>query len=405
MIGCTKLLCGTATPSDALRYGRDISRMPHNLLQFAKDKKPIVVWNMTRRCNLRCVHCYSESQDKEYKGELSTEEAKTFIRDLADFKAPVLLFSGGEPLIREDLFELGKFAQGMGMRTVISTNGTLIDLDAAQRIKDANFSYVGVSLDGIEANNDMFRGKKGAFDAALKGIRNCRQLGVNVGLRFTINKLNFMDLPRILDLLVEEGIPRCCIYHLVYSGRGRKLMEDDLTHEETREAVDIIFDKTIEFHKKGLNIEVLTVDNHTDGVYLYQRVMRDNPERADEVLQLLRWNGGNSSGIGIGNVDNLGYVHADQFWKHYSFGNVRERKFSEIWMDTSDELMRGLKNRKPLLKGKCAECKYLDICNGNFRVRAEAVYNDIWAEDPACYLTDEEIERSSKSEIASLRSQ
>ena len=396
MIGCTKLLCGTATPSDVLRYGRDISMMPHNLLQFAKDKRPIVVWNMTRRCNLRCVHCYSESQDKEYGGELSTEEAKTFIRDLADFKAPVLLFSGGEPLIREDLFELGKFAQGMGMRTVISTNGTLIDLDAAQRIKDANFSYVGVSLDGIEANNDRFRGKKGAFDAALKGIRSCRQLGVNVGLRFTINKLNFIDLPRILDLLVEEGIPRCCIYHLVYSGRGRKLMEDDLTHEETREAVDIIFDKTIEFHKKGLNIEVLTVDNHTDGVYLYQRVKRDNLERADEVLQLLRWNGGNSSGIGIGNVDNLGYVHADQFWKHYSFGNVRERKFSDIWMDTSDELMRGLKNRKPLLKGKCAECKYLDICNGNFRVRAEAVYNDVWAEDPACYLTDEEIERDGK---------
>jgi len=204
--------------------------------------------------------------------------------------------------------------------------------------------------------------------------------------------------------LAEEGIPRCCVYHLVYSGRGRKLIEEDLTHDQTREAVDIIFDKTIEFHKKGLNIEVLTVDNHADGVYLYKRVMRDNPERADEVLQLLRWNGGNSCGIGIGNVDNLGYVHADQFWKHYSFGNVRQRKFSEIWMDTSDELMRGLKNRKPLIKGRCAECKYLDICNGNFRVRAEAVYNDVWAEDPACYLTDEEI-GIDKKEIASLRSQ
>ena len=107
--------------------------------------------------------------------------------------------------------------------------------------------------------------------------------------------------------------------------------------------------------------------------------------------QLLRWNGGNSSGIGIGAVDHLGNVHADQFWQHYSFGNVRERPFSRIWTDTSDPLMAGLKNRKPLLKGRCAACKYLDICNGNFRVRAEAIYDDVWAPDPACYLSDEEI--------------
>ncbi len=391
MIGCTKLLCGTVTTGDALRYGRDSSRMPHELLQFSKDKKPIVVWNTTRHCNLRCRHCYAGAEDKKFPGELTTEEGTALIDDLAGFKAPVVLFSGGEPLLRDDLTALGKYAAGKGLRTVISTNGTLISKEKAEDIRKANFSYVGISLDGMERTNDKFRGKKGAFEEALAGIRNCTHAGVRAGLRFTINSNNYRDIPAIFDLIEEEGIKRACFYHLVYSGRGSRMKDEDISHEETRKVVDLIFDKTIEFHEKGLDTEILTVDNHSDGVYLYQRLREENPDRAEEVLQMLRWNGGNNSGIAIGDVDNLGYVHADQFWWHYSFGNVRERKFSEIWMDTSDPLMAGLKNRKPLLKGRCGACKYLDICNGNFRVRAEAVYGDVWAPDPACYLTDEEI--------------
>jgi len=391
MIGITKLLCGTATPSDALRYGRDTTLLPAHLLQFAQDKKPIVVWNMTRQCNLRCIHCYASAKTKPDEGELTTAEAENMIDDLAHFKSPVLLFSGGEPLIREDIFHLGKFAVERGIRTVISTNGTLITKSMAQKIKEAGFSYVGVSLDGMEATNDKFRGCKGAFRDALAGIRNCTEAGVRVGLRFTINKHNSQDLDAIFDLLVEERIPRCCFYHLVYAGRGSKMIDEDLSLDDSRSAVDLIFRRTQELHEKGLEQEILTVDNHTDGVYLYQKVHREQPHRAKEVEQLLLWNGGNSSGIGIGCVDHLGFVHADQFWRHYSFGNIRERKFSEIWMDTSDPLMAGLKNRKPLLKGRCGACQYLNMCNGNFRVRAEAVYSDVWAPDPACYLTDEEI--------------
>lgn len=324
-------------------------------------------------------------------GELTTEEAKTFIQDLADFKAPVLLFSGGEPLMREDLMELGKFAAERHIRAVISTNGTLISPQSAQRIREAGFSYVGVSLDGIGDNNDRFRGHRGAFEEAVGGIRNCREAGIRVGLRFTMNQHNYEDLAAILDLLVEEQIPRCCFYHLVYAGRGKAMVEEDVSREQARAAVDLIFERARQFHARGLDIEILTVDNHTDGVYLYQTLAREDPARAEEALQLLRWNGGNSSGVGIGDVDNLGNVHADQFWQHYSFGNIRERPFSEIWMDTSDPLMRGLKDRKKLLRGRCGECHYLDICNGNLRVRAEAVHGDIWAPDPACYLTDEEI--------------
>lgn len=380
MIGCTKLLCGTAGAGDALRY-----------VQFSKDKKPIVVWNMSQRCNLRCIHCYANAANREFEGELTTQEAKKFISDLAECKAPVLLFSGGEPLMRGDLFELGKFAASLGLRTVISTNGTLITPQIAQKIKEANFSYVGISLDGIEKTNDKFRGKKGAFEEALQGIRSCREADVRVGLRFTISRHNYRDIPAIFELIENEKIPRACFYHLVYSGRGSKMIEEDLTRKQTRKVVDFIFDKTLDFCRRGIDAEILTVDNHTDGVYLYLRVKEEQPERAEEVLRLLRWNGGNNSGIAIANVDNFGNVHADQFWRHYSFGSVRARKFGEIWSDTSDPLMAGLKDRKPLLKGRCGKCRYIDICNGNFRVRAEAVYGDVWAPDPACYLTDEEI--------------
>jgi len=313
------------------------------------------------------------------------------IDDLAAFGAPVLLFSGGEPLLRDDLYELGAYAVERGLRTVISTNGTLIDRRAAERIREARFSYVGISLDGLRDTNDRFRGQAGAFDAALEGMRHCSEAGVRVGLRLTLNRHNYADLAAIFDLLEEERIKRACFYHLVYAGRGKRIQSDDLTLAESRTAVDLIFDRTLDLHARGVDCEILTVDNHADGPYLLRRVERSQPERAAEVLQLLHWNGGNASGVGIADIDHLGYVHADQFWQHYAFGNVRERPFSQIWLDTSDPLMAGLKNRKPLLQGRCARCRYLDICNGNFRVRAEAVYGNVWAADPACYLTDEEI--------------
>ena len=394
MIGISKLYCGTVEPSDALRYGRDSSKLPSHLLQFSKDKKPVVVWNMGRRCNLKCIHCYAQSRDIEYEDELTTQQGKELIDDLAQFGSPVILFSGGEPTMRKDLPELAMHARDKGMRAVISTNGTLIDEKMAKVLKDIGLSYVGVSLDGMRETNDKFRGVPGAFDAALQGMRNCKKEGIKVGLRFTINKKNAQDIPAIFDLLEEEGIPRVCFYHLVYSGRGSKLVEEDLSHEESRRVVDLIMDKTKEMHDRGFPMEVLTVDNHCDGPYVYFRLLEEDPERAAEVYELLMMNQGNSTGIGIGCVSWDGSVHADQFWRHYSFGNVKERPFSEIWMDTSDELMAGLKDRKALIKAnadRCAKCKWLEICNANFRVRAEAIYDNVWADDPACYLTKEEI--------------
>ncbi len=391
MIGISKLYCGTVEPSDALRYERSSAKLPSHLLQFSKDKRPVVVWNVTRRCNLKCVHCYAQAKDIAFDNELTTQAGKKLIDDLAGFGVPVLLFSGGEPMVRPDLPELAGYAVQMGMRAVISTNGTLITREKARILKDIGLSYVGISLDGMEAVNDRFRGVKGAYARALDGIRNCQEAGIKVGLRFTINKANVAEIPKVFDLLEDMQVPRICFYHLVYAGRGSKLVEDDLSHAESRAAVDLIMDRTKDLHDRGKPKEVLTVDNHADGPYVYLRLRRENPARAAKVLELLKMNEGNNSGRGIGCVSWDGEVYADQFWRHYSFGNIRQRPFSTIWSDTSEPLMGKLKEKKRHLKGRCATCSWLDICGGNFRVRAEAVSGDVWAPDPACYLSDDEI--------------
>jgi 12,18-didecarboxysiroheme deacetylase len=394
MIGISKLYCGTVEPSDALRYGRHSSQLPSHLLQFSKDKRPVVVWNITRACNLKCVHCYAHATGDALAGELTTAEGRQLIDDLSGFGVPVILFSGGEPLVRKDLPELADYAVGKGMRAVISTNGTLITKNVAQTLKSIGLSYVGISLDGLEPVNDRFRGVRGAFQKALAGIRACQQAGIKVGLRFTINKSNVQEIPGIFDLLEELQIPRVCFYHLVYAGRGSQLVADDLSHAETRAAVDLIIDRTRDLHDRGKPKEVLTVDNHADGPYLYLRLLKEDPARAAEVLELLKMNEGNNSGRGIGCVSWDGEVYADQFWRHHSFGNIRQRPFSAIWTEPEDPLLGQLKNKKQYVQGRCATCRWLDICGGNFRVRAEAVSGDVWAPDPACYLSDAEISQT-----------
>ncbi len=386
MINITKLYCGAAQPADHLRYGRG-----HGAPKSASERKPIVVWNVTRTCNLRCVHCYSDSYAQKYPGELTTAQAKGVIDDLVAFTVPALLFSDGEPLARPDLKELMRYATGSGLRVTLSTNGTLIDRDTAAELKDIGLTYVGISLDGIGETNDLFRGRQGAFAAAVAGLRHCLAVGQKVGLRLTLTRRNCMDLHEIFDFIRDEGIPRACFYHLVYSGRGNTA--DELTHAEVRQAMDIILSRTQGFHDRNDTREILTVDNHVDNAYVYLKLRDRDPARAAEVYQLMKWNGGgaNSSGIGIANIDTQGHVHPDQFWQSATLGNVKERPFSAIWSDNSNPLLAGLRHRLPLLKGRCATCRFKEICGGSFRVRAAQVYGDPWATDPACYLTDDEI--------------
>ncbi|CCK80371.1 MULTISPECIES: 12,18-didecarboxysiroheme deacetylase [Desulfobacula] len=393
MIGISKLYCATVEPSDALRYSRQSGQLPSHLLQFSKDKKPVVVWNMTRRCNLKCVHCYARSEDISYDNELTHEQSLAMIDDLADFGVPVLLFSGGEPLVHPRLVEYAQYAVSKGMRAVISTNGTLITKEKAKALKEIGLSYVGISLDGLEETHDKFRGVKGSYKKAMAAIKHCQEAGIKVGLRFTINKRNVKDIPGIFDLLEQKNIPRACFYHLVYSGRGSEIAKEDLSHEETRKVLDLIMDRTKDLHDRNMPKEVLTVDNHADGPYVYQRLLDEDPTRAAEVLELLEMNEGNNSGRGIGCISWDGEVHPDQFWREKSLGNIKDTPFSKIWTNVDNDFLMKLKEKKNHVKGRCAGCRWLDICGGNFRARAESVADDPWDSDPACYLTDEEIKK------------
>lgn len=389
MISVTKLLFATEYFGDSLRYTDNAHKARNGVRE---GMGPVVVWNSTRTCNLKCRHCYMSSDAKKYQNELTTAEAKQFIDDLADFNVPVLLFSGGEPLIRPDFFELADYAAKKGVRPTLSTNGTLITPEVARKIKDIGVGYVGISLDGLREVNDKFRGKAGAFEAAMNGIKNCVAVDQRVGLRFTINHHNIQELENIFDFIEEENINRVCFYHLVYSGRGNQMMDEDVTTEESRRAMDIIIRRTRDFEERGLKKEILTVDNHCDGVYMYLKALQEGKdELAQQIKKYIAMNGGNRSGMAFAEVDPLGYVHPDQFTQHHTFGNVRERKFGDIWQDTTNPIMAGLKDRKLLLKGRCSKCKFLDNCNGNFRTRAEARTGDFWESDPSCYLTDEEI--------------
>lgn len=352
---------------------------------------PVVIWNLIRRCNLACRHCYSISADTDFAGELSTTEVFTVMDAIYACGVRVLILSGGEPLLRPDIFEIVQRAKTMGFYVGLSSNGTLIDRHNIEAIAAARFDYVGVSLDGIAGTHDHFRRKAGAYDASLAGIRLARDAGLKVGLRFTLTQDNACDLPALITLLDEEGIDKFYLSHLNYAGRGNVNRARDAFLQTTRSAMDLLFDTCWDHLQRGCEKEFVTGNNDADGVYLLHWVQRRHPEAAAHLrAKLVQW-GGNASGVNVANIDNLGNVHPDTMWWHHTLGNVRERPFSQIWHDLSDPLLAGLKQRPRKVNGRCAECRHFDICGGNTRVRAQQLTGDPWAEDPACYLTDDEI--------------
>jgi len=364
---------------------------PTALVERRSPPGPVVIWNLIRRCNLTCKHCYSISADIDFKGELSTDEVFTVMDDLRSFGVPVLILSGGEPLLRPDIFDISRRAKQMGFYVGLSSNGTLIDAHNIDAIAAIGYDYVGISIDGVRGTHDRFRRKDGAFDASMNGIRLCRDRDIKVGLRFTMTEDNVVELPDMLQLMEDEGISKFYLSHLNYAGRGNRNRDSDVQLDITRDAMDLLFETALGHAQRGNDLEFVTGNNDADGVYLLQWVMHRYPEHAGHIAARLRQWGGNSSGVNIANIDNLGDVHPDTFWWHYSLGNVRQRPFSEIWQDTSDPIMKGLKATPRLIKGRCGTCRYFDICGGNTRVRALQLTGDPWAEDPACYLTDAEI--------------
>lgn len=410
MINLTKLWTGAAQPADALRYGH-ASAHPANhggghgascMPTAARTRKPITVWNITRTCNLRCVHCYSDSAAMQYPGELSWEQMQDVVEDLSGYQIPSLLLSGGEPMIHPHFFDLVDLSSNAGLKLTISTNGTLITPEKAALLKAANVAYVGISLDGIGKIHDEFRRKEGAFDAAVRGFKNCHEVGQKTGLRLTLTRHNVENIDRILDFIEEQQIQRVCFYHLVPAGRGSELQM--LSAEESRGAIDTLISRVEAWHKQGIERELLTVTQPADGAYLLVRMENENHPNLEEARRLLSWNGGgaNSSGRGIANIDTQGNVHPDQFWQDVTLGNVKRMPFSQIWEGEnpdSAEMLTSIRSiglldqqeRQSRMTGPCADCKWFPICGGGFRTRAYFA-NDghLWGSDPGCYLKPEE---------------
>jgi heme d1 biosynthesis radical SAM protein NirJ len=364
---------------------------PTPIGQARKPPGPVVIWNLTRRCNLTCKHCYSISADRDFPGELVTGEVFEVMDDLRAFGVPVLILSGGEPLLREDIYDISRRAKCMGFYVGLSTNGTLIDESNIGVIAEIGYDYVGVSIDGIRDTHDRFRRREGAFDASMHGIRLCREHGIKVGLRFTMTQDNAPELPQLLSLMDDEGVDKFYLSHLNYAGRGNRNRKTDVVHRTTRWAMDMLFETCLDDVKAGRAREFVTGNNDADAVYLLHWARERFPERVAHLRHKLAQWGGNSSGVNIANIDNLGNVHPDTFWWHYDLGNVRERPFSAIWSDASDPLMAGLRKRPRPVEGRCGACRYLDVCGGNTRVRAHQLTGNVWGEDPACYLSDAEI--------------
>jgi radical SAM protein with 4Fe4S-binding SPASM domain len=387
MINLTRLWTGQAQPADHLRYG-----LGKQAPKSSAERRPIVVWNITRTCNLRCIHCYSDSERKAYSGELTLHECRAVIDDLADFGIPGLLLSGGEPMVHPHFWDLAEYARRRGLRLTLSTNGTLIDEEKAARLKELDFAYIGISLDGIGAVHDAFRRQQGAFEKTAAAFRHLREAGQKTGLRFTLTKHNVANLEPVLDFIEQLDIPRVCFYHLVPSGRGGALQL--LEPHESRRTLDTLLARIEQWAGQGVTREVLTVTQPADGIYLMLRQEREDPERAGETNRLLSWNGGANAGpgTGIGNIDSQGNVHADQFSQTWTLGNVRERPFSAIWQDTgASERLAILRGERGRITGRCGGCRFLDRCGGGFRQRAATITGDPFASDPACPLTDEEI--------------
>ena len=379
MINISKLYCNLAGDSDDLRYHKP------------KTFGPIAVYNCTARCNLRCLHCYSSSDPTCARDQLTTAQARNFLAQLPAANVPVVLFSGGEPLLRDDLLELMAEARRLKLRTVISTNGTLITPEVAGQLAETGLSYVGISLDGQEPFHDEFRQVMGSFRKAVRGMENCRATGLRTGLRFTITKANAAQVPAIFDIAVETGIRRICFYHLVSSGRATELGEQSPRLEQTRATIETIIDRTRELVDKALVDEVLTVGNHADGPFLLRRMQRENHPGFDEAQRLLLSNGGNRVGEKISCTSWDGTVYADQFWRNYPLGNVTERPFAEIWNDQSDPVLHKLRHKDTFADPRCLKCKWFALCKGNFRFLGDDPSDAQWRNEPPCYLTDEEI--------------
>lgn len=380
MIGLTKLLTGRETPADRLRYGgRNV--VDHN---FDSDTghRPVVVWNITDMCNLSCEHCYYSAVIGKRPVAMTLDVIKSTIDDLAELGVPVLLFSGGEPLVHPNIFEAIAYCTSKGIKPVLSTNGTTITPETAARLVECGLEYAGISLDGAEQTHNTFRRHPTAYKRSIRGMRNALDAGIRISVRFTLTESNYLDLDDVIDTAISVGAQRLCVYHLVPSGRARR--DGDIPNVVRREIIEKLCSRV-----EDLDLEVLTVDNPSDGPLSYLWALEHAPDRVPDIVRMLSMRTpGDGTGRRIVEIDHRGDVHPNQFWLSESCGNILEEPFAEIW-NRETGMLADLRTSEWPLEGACAECSFAPICGG-FRARANRYHGTHWGDDPSCPLTPEE---------------
>jgi len=389
----TQCMHGKGTVSGVIRH-RHASQadMPSRYLAFSGMYKPVVFWNLTDRCNLNCVHCYNRSEPGcQTEGELTTTEALALIDDLAGMGIPLILFTGGEPLMREDIWELALHARKKGIKMALSTNGTLITTEVARRIRKSGIEYAGISLDGARAEtHDRFRNSAGAFKRAIAAFSSCREAGLRCGVRMTLTRENCSELEALIDLALTLGASRFCLYWLVPTGRGIESYDRlQLGAGEVTEALSLIYRKAKETDPASM--EFLTVDAPQDCIHLLASMEKDGSPDVAEARDLLQsLNGGCSAGTRVADIDSHGNVYPCQFARSENFliGNIKNTPFSKIWGDSNHPVLLQFREKQARFGGRCTDCIYRSLCGGGCRVRAYAVNGDFQAEDPFCFVLE-----------------
>lgn len=355
-------------------------------------RAPVVVWNVCRHCNMKCPHCYAAATTTSAQNDMDTMEAIGVLETLAQGGVKVVIFSGGEPLLRRDIVELITHATKLGIAPHLSSNGSLIDVGVASRLKAAGLAYVGVSLDGTAQFNDTYRGMTGGFRLAVRALKACREVGIRTGVRLTLTRRNASQVNAVLSVARRHGAARFYVSHLVYAGRALRLLDDDLSPSESRSALLALFHLGEELLSMGESIRLVSGGNDSAGVFLLRYVEeRYGREAGARIRRLLALRGGNSAGQGILAVDSRGRVHPDQFWRGVTLGNLRRQSVAEV---LASPVASALRDRVSRLTGRCGTCAYQDLCRGSHRERALAAHGDMWAPDPACVLEDAEIQRA-----------
>ena len=387
----TQCMHGRGTVSGVMRHRhKPKTDVPSTYLAFSGMFRPVVFWNITDRCNLSCTHCYSRSGPGcTTEGELTTAEAYGVIDDLAAMGVPLILFTGGEPLMRADIWELATHARSRGLRMALSTNGTLITPGIAHRIRDCGIAYAGISLDGANAEtHDRFRNSPGAFDQTLRAFAACKEAGLRCGVRVTLTKENCHELEALVDLSLSLGASRFCLYWLVPTGRGNESYARlQLDRDKVTGALDLLYRKAKETDPAAM--EFLTVDAPQDCIHLLASMEQDGSEDLPDARALLEsLKGGCSAGTRVANIDTRGNVYPCQFARAPEFlvGNVRDRPFSGLWSDGKNPVLARFRDKKARFGGRCGMCSHRELCGGGCRVRAHAAEGDFLAEDPFCFV-------------------